>query len=105
MLTFVKSVWICGYGVPILQDHDWKEKLVTFKEEKLRERYDQHIFASVRFRRMKMARFSVVMLKCEKGGVAVMSFAKVVVLLRASSGRGARRANLRLCSTWRQEHL
>lgn len=72
---------------------------VILKEETWGEEYYQRIFASASLGPTKKAKFSVVMLEGEEGGVVVVWVAKVVILLRLKSRKGVRRGKLCLCST------
>lgn len=72
------------------------------KEEMLRERYCQCLFASACFGPTEMAKLtsSNVMSKGEGRGVVVGWFVEVVVQLRLRIGREMRRVKLRLGSKW-----
>lgn len=94
LLMFVKSTLICGYCVPTLQYNGWKVNNVVPKEEPLGESYGPRIFASACFGPTKKARFGVVMLMGEEEEVAVVWFAKAVLLLRVRSGRGGEKMEI-----------
>lgn len=100
MLTIVKNAWIRGFNVLTLLNYDWNDKSVVLRKELFQERYDLHIFSSAFSVPTTRARFSVVVLKCEKQELHWVCLQKSCTTA-TRSGKELTRGKLRFCSIWR----
>lgn len=88
VLTYVKREKICGYGASGLKKYDWERNKEILEGEEFGETFGQWLFGSESLGARKEVISSVLVVKPEERGVAVVQFLKIFLLSWLKFRRG-----------------